>query len=110
MTAIPATEGAEAAQAGPPPPFDAELRPALDAMTAAGRPAFTLENIPLIRQAPPLVPVPTDEDLRRGGAFEVSTGTRPGPGGRPRRPAADLPPGRRRRAPSAASTSSTAAG
>jgi acetyl esterase/lipase len=83
VTAIPATEGAEAAQVGPPPPFDAELRPALDAMTAAGRPAYTLENIPLIRQAPPMVPVPTDEDLRRGGAFEVSTSRVPGPAGAP---------------------------
>ena len=52
MTAIPATEGPEAAQVGPPPPFDAELRSALDAMTAGERPAFTLENIPLIRQVP----------------------------------------------------------
>ena len=84
MTAIPATEGPEAAQVGPPPPFDPELRPALDAMTtAAGRPAFTLENIPLIRQLPPPVPVPTDEDLRRGGAFEVSTTRVQGPAGAP---------------------------
>jgi hypothetical protein len=30
VTAIPATEGPEAAQVGPPPPFDAELRSALD--------------------------------------------------------------------------------
>ena len=85
MTAIPETEGPEAAQVGPPPPFDAELRPALDAMAAAGagRPAYTVDNIPLIRQAPPLVPVPTDEDLRRGGAFEVSTVHAPGPSGAP---------------------------
>ena len=85
MTAIPETEGPEAARVGPPPPFDAELRPALDAMAAvgAGRPAFTVDNIPLIRQAPPLVPVPTDEDLRRGGAFEVSTVHAPGPAGAP---------------------------
>ena len=85
MTAIPATEGPEAAQVGPPPPFDAELRPALDAMAAAGpgaRPS-PWTNIPLIRQAPPLVPVPTDEDLRRGGAFEVSTVHAPGPAGAP---------------------------
>ncbi|MGH3298294.1 MAG: alpha/beta hydrolase, partial [Trebonia sp.] len=84
MTAIPATEGPEATQVGPPPPFDAELRPALDAVMAAGRPAaFTVENIPLLRQAPPPVPVPTDEDLRRGGAFEVSTEHVPGPAGAP---------------------------
>ena len=83
MTAIPATEGPQAAQVGPPPPFDAELRPALDAMTAGERPAFTLENIPLIRQVPPPVPVPTDEDLRRGGAFTVRSEHVPGPAGAP---------------------------
>ncbi len=83
MTATPATEGPEAPQVGPPPPFDAELRPALDAMAAAGRPEFTVANIPLIRQAPPLVPPPTDEELRRGGAFTVSTRHVPGPAGAP---------------------------
>jgi acetyl esterase/lipase len=83
VTAIPATEGSEAAQVGPPPPFDPELRQALDAMAAPGRPAFTLENIPMIREAPGLIPVPTDEDLRRDGAFEVSTAHAPGPAGAP---------------------------
>jgi len=83
VTAIPETEGPEAAQVGPPPPFDGELRPALDAMAAAGRPTLTLENIPLLRQAPPLMPVPTDEDLRRGGAFEVAAVHVPGPAGAP---------------------------
>jgi len=83
VTAIPATEGTDAAQVGPPPPFDAELRPLLDAAAAAGRPVYTLEDIPLLRQAPPLIPVPTDEDLRRGGAFEVSTEQVPGPAGAP---------------------------
>jgi acetyl esterase/lipase len=83
VTAIHPTEGHEAVQVGPPPPFDAELAPALEAMAAAGRPAYTLENIPLIREVPPLVPLPTDEDLRRGGAFEVSTEHVPGRAGAP---------------------------
>jgi acetyl esterase/lipase len=83
VTAIPATEGPEAAQVGPPPPFDPELRAALDEMAAAGLPALTLENIPLVRQARRLVPVPTDDDLRRGGAFEVATVHAPGPAGAP---------------------------
>ncbi len=83
MTATPATEGSEATRVGLPPPFDAELLPALDAMALAGRPAFTVANIPLIRQAPPLVPPPTDEELRRGGAFEVATRHVPGPAGAP---------------------------
>ena len=83
MTAIPATEETSADRAGPPPPFDAQLRPALDAMALGGRPEFTLANIPLIRQAPPPFPVPTDDDLRRGGAFAVSTAAAPGPAGAP---------------------------
>jgi acetyl esterase/lipase len=83
VTAIPATEGPSAGQVGPPPPFDAELRPALDAMAERGRPEFSLAAIPLIRQAPPLFPVPTDDDLRRGGAFAVSTAAAPGPAGAP---------------------------
>ena len=83
MTASPATEGPEAGRVGPPPAFDAELRPALDAMAERGRPEFTLAAIPLIRQAPPPFPVPTDDDLRRGGAFEVSTAAAPGPAGAP---------------------------
>jgi len=84
VTAIPVTEeGSDATQVGPPPSFDAELRPALDAFAAAGGPDFTVDNIPLIRQAPPLIPLPTDEDLRRGGAFAVSTEHAPGPAGAP---------------------------
>jgi acetyl esterase/lipase len=83
VTAIPATDGPSAGQVGPPPPFDAELRPALDAMAASGRPEFTLAAIPLIRQAPSPFPVPTDDDLRRGGAFAVSTAAAPGPAGAP---------------------------
>jgi acetyl esterase/lipase len=83
VTAITRTDGLGTAEIGPPPPFDAELRPFLDAMAAGGRPPFTLENIPLIRQAPPLVPAPTDADLRRGGEFELSTVLADGPAGAP---------------------------
>jgi acetyl esterase/lipase len=87
MTVISSAEEPGATEVGPPPPFDAELRPALDAMAAAGGwPAFTLENIPLIRQAPSPFPVLTDEDLRRGGAFEVTTEHVPGPAGAPEVP------------------------
>ncbi len=86
MTATPATEGsaqgAGAARYGPPPAFDAELLPFLDA-TAGTRPAYTLENIPQLREAPPIVPLPTDDDLRRDGAFAVSSVTVPGQAGAP---------------------------
>jgi acetyl esterase/lipase len=80
---ISSAEEPGAIEVGPPPPFDAELRPALDAMAGGGGPAFTLENIPLFRQAPPPFPAPTDDDLRRGGAFEVTTEHVPGPAGAP---------------------------
>jgi acetyl esterase/lipase len=75
--------GSAAVQVGPPPPFDPELLPALVAMAELGRPEFTLEMIPAIRQAPSPFPVPTDEDLRRGGAFEVTERLVPGPAGAP---------------------------
>ena len=68
---------------GPPPPFDPELQPAIDAMAQAGGPPFTLEMIPAIRQAPPMTPLPTVEDYRRDGAFEVTERQVPGPAGAP---------------------------
>ena len=80
-----AEESAEsgAAVVGPPPPFDPELLPAISAMAEAGGPAFTLEMIPAIRRAPSRFPVPTVEDMRRGGAFEVTERLVPGPAGAP---------------------------
>lgn len=83
MSVISSAEEPGAIEVGPPPPFDPELRPALDAMAMFGSPAFTLENIPLFRQAPAPLPAPTDDDLRRGGAFEVTTEHVPGPAGAP---------------------------
>jgi acetyl esterase/lipase len=68
---------------GPPPPFDAELLPAITAMAQAEGPPFTLEMIQAIREAPPLTPVPTVEDFRRDGAFEVTERLVPGPAGAP---------------------------
>lgn len=77
------SSGSGAVLIGPPPPFDPELQPALDAMAEARGPAFTLEMIPAIRQAPSMFPVPTVEDFRRGGAFEVTERPVPGPDGAP---------------------------
>ena len=64
MTAIPATENPDAAQVGPPPPFDPELRPLLDAVAAAQAqmPPLTVEGIPARRLAPSPFPVLTDVD------------------------------------------------
>jgi acetyl esterase/lipase len=68
---------------GPPPPFDPELQPAMTAMAQLQGPPFTLEMIPAIRRAPSAFPVPTLEDLRRGGAFAVTERLVPGPAGAP---------------------------
>ena len=73
----------EAILVGPPPPFDPELLPVISAMAQVEGPAFTLEMIPAIRQAPSRFPVPTIEELRRGGAFEVTERLVPGPAGAP---------------------------
>jgi acetyl esterase/lipase len=80
-----AEESAEAGAApvGPPVPFDPELQPAISAMTQTSGPAFTLEMIPAIRRAPSMFPVPTVEDMRRDGAFEVAERMVPGPAGAP---------------------------
>jgi acetyl esterase/lipase len=80
-----AEESAEsgAAVVGPPPPFDPELLPAISEMAQTQAPAFTLEMIPAIRRAPARYPVPTLEDMRRGGAFEVTERLVPGPAGAP---------------------------
>jgi acetyl esterase/lipase len=84
VTTVSAAEGSPAVPVGPPPPFDAELAVALAAMTAErGTAEFTLEAIPLLRQGPGPLPPVTDDDLRRGGAFEVSSRLVPGPAGAP---------------------------
>jgi acetyl esterase/lipase len=83
VTGTSTTDAAEVTPIGPPPPFDAELQPALAAMTARGGFALTLAAIPAIRQAPSPFPVPTDEDIRRDGAFAISERLVPGPTGAP---------------------------
>jgi acetyl esterase/lipase len=77
----PTTPGA--VPVGPPVPFDRELQPAITAMAQVRGPAFTLGMIPAIRRAPSMFPVPTVEDMRRGGAFEVAERLVPGPAGAP---------------------------
>lgn len=86
MTVISSAGEPATIEVGPPPPFDPELVPALEAMAAMRRPEFTLENIQLIREARSVFPQPTDDDLRRGGAFELSTELVPGPDGAPQIP------------------------
>ncbi|MGH3281166.1 MAG: alpha/beta hydrolase, partial [Trebonia sp.] len=86
MTVISSAGEPGAIEVGPPPPFDPELVPALEAVAATRGPEFTLENIQLIREARSVFPQPTDDDLRRGGAFELSTELVPGPAGAPEVP------------------------
>ena len=75
-TSTPAAE-----QVGSPPPFDPELAAALAPLAEFLSPALTPDMIPLLRQPNPAMPAPTDEDLRREGAFTVEQRTVPGPDG-----------------------------
>jgi acetyl esterase/lipase len=68
---------------GPPPPFDPELAAALAAMGDLLPRELTLDMIPAMRQPNPMMPRPTDDDLRRGGAFDVTERLVPGPQGAP---------------------------
>jgi acetyl esterase/lipase len=71
-----------AAEIGPPPPFDPECAAALEQFAEAFSAPLTAELIPALRQAE-LTPRPTDDDLRRGGAFTVEERSAPGPEGAP---------------------------
>jgi acetyl esterase/lipase len=68
----------------PPPPFDPELAAGLAVMAEYLPGYLTLGDIPAGRRAlQALIPPVTDEELRRGGAFEVSERLVPGPEGAP---------------------------
>jgi acetyl esterase/lipase len=64
---------------GPPPPFDPELAAALETMPEVPS-SLSIDLIPAIRSAM-VERDATDEDLTRGGAFEVSERSAPGPHG-----------------------------
>ena len=83
MSGISTTDASHAIPVGPPPPFDPELQPAMDEMSSRGGMMLSLELLPAIRQAPSPFPVPTLEDIRRDGAFEVTERLVPGPAGAP---------------------------
>jgi len=73
-----------AARVGPPPPFDPELEAALTALGLASTPRLTLELVPALREASAgSMPAPSDEELSRGGEYEVAERTVPGPPGAP---------------------------
>ncbi|MFD7657478.1 alpha/beta hydrolase [Actinosynnema sp. NPDC059797] len=69
---------------GPPPPFDPELAPVLEALTSLRPPdAYRPDNIAEMREPVPGVETPTDEVLSRGGAYGVRERVVPGPDGQP---------------------------
>lgn len=83
MTATSTPAAEQPGQVGPPPPFDPELAAVLAPMAEFLPSALTADMIPLLRQPNPAAPVPTDEDLRRGGVFSVEERAVPGPEGAP---------------------------
>ena len=68
---------------GPPPAFDPELAAALGALRARFPGELTLAHIPLLRKPNPGAPAPSNKQLRRGGAFEVTERLVPGLGTAP---------------------------
>ena len=76
-------DGSRAAPVGPPPPFDPELAAVLAVINEQLPSSVTLDLIAGMRQPDPALPPPTDEELRRGGAFEVTEWLVPGPAGAP---------------------------
>jgi len=71
------------ATVGPPPPFDPELAATLAVLNEQLPPAVTPDMISALRQPNPVFPPPSDEELRRGGAFDVTERLVPGPAAAP---------------------------
>jgi acetyl esterase/lipase len=84
MTAEPTTSPAapDTEPVPPPPPFDPELAAALELLAGELPPGFPPEAIPEVR-AGMVIPPPSDDELRRGGAFEIEERSVPGPAGAP---------------------------
>jgi acetyl esterase/lipase len=66
------------------PPFDPELAEALAALDGYVPREITLANIAALRQRPAVQPPVTNDELSRGGAFEVTEREVPGPAGAPK--------------------------
>ncbi len=67
----------------PQPPFDPDVAAFLAGMGDHFPRELTADLIPALRQPNPLLPPPSDDDLRRGGAFGVTERLVPGPEGAP---------------------------
>jgi acetyl esterase/lipase len=69
--------------AGPPPPFDPECAAALAAVPEWLSRPVTADTIGTRRAGERMMPLPTDDALRRGGRFTVEERSVPGPEGAP---------------------------
>jgi acetyl esterase/lipase len=65
-----------------PVPFDPELGAALSVLAEQLPPTLTPDMIPALREGP-VMPQPTDDELRRGGRFEIEERSVPGRDGDP---------------------------
>lgn len=71
------SSGAKPQAIGPAPRFDPELAAAVASTGMLAREPVTAETLPAMRKS--ASPPPTDDDLRRGGAFTVEERQVPGP-------------------------------
>ncbi|MFF4695440.1 alpha/beta hydrolase [Streptomyces chattanoogensis] len=81
MTHTPRAD-AQSVSVGPPPPFDPELMPFLEAIGKDLPPTLLPDMIPALRNSP-MLKLPSDEVLSLDGAFEIEDRTVPGPQGAP---------------------------
>jgi acetyl esterase/lipase len=79
----PPPDDIQAVAVAPPPPFDPDVAAFLAGMGDQFPRELTADLIPALRQPNPLLPPPSDDDLRRGGAFDVTERLVPGPEGAP---------------------------
>lgn len=82
-TSAPGSAPGSSAVPAVPPPFDPELAAALAVIAGNVPPVFTLDLIPALRQPNAAMPPVSDEELSRGGAFEITERQVPGPEGAP---------------------------
>jgi acetyl esterase/lipase len=81
MTPAPGPAREDSAIPAAPPPFDPELVAALAAISGQIPREFSLDDIAAMRQ--PDAALPSDDELSRGGSFEVTERQVPGPAGAP---------------------------
>ncbi|HEY4020988.1 MAG TPA: alpha/beta hydrolase [Pseudonocardiaceae bacterium] len=83
MTTTVPSPGSDAAQVGPPVPFDPELAAALDVIRDRMPATITADMVPMFRAAQAEAGDLSDEQLSLNGKFDVSERSVPGPAGAP---------------------------